>query len=211
MSDAKEAKKEEGHADAAKPAGASKMLPLLVGLNSLLLVAVLGFLAFQMTHKPAPSGEAAAEEHADEAKPEEGKKEEHKEAKKEEKPKKEEKKKEEGHGEKKEGAAASSGEGAGPMVKIADFVVHLRNPETDRYARMSFDIEVLGDSDKEALNSNIPKVRDAFITYLSDRSLEDLSGSEGLSRTKDALQTRLRELVPETRVRALYISDFVVQ
>jgi flagellar FliL protein len=97
------------------------------------------------------------------------------------------------------------------MVKLADFVIHLRNPEVDRYARMSFDVEVMNDSDKERLNANVPRVRDAFISYLSDRTLEELRGSEGLGRAKDALQQRLRELVPEARVRALYISDFVVQ
>ena len=45
---------------------------------------------------------------------------------------------------------------------------------------------------------------------LFDEQLE-LRGSEGLGRTKDALQLKLRELVPEARFRALYISDFVVQ
>jgi len=97
------------------------------------------------------------------------------------------------------------------MVKLSDFVIHLRNPDLDRYVRMSFDIEVIADPDKDKLNANIPRVRDAIISYLSDRTLEELRGSEGLGRTKDALQQRLRELVPEARIRALYISDFVVQ
>jgi flagellar FliL protein len=57
----------------------------------------------------------------------------------------------------------------------------------------------------------MPRVRDAFISYLSDRTLEELQGAEGLSRTKDALQSKLRDLIPEARVRRLYISDFVVQ
>ena len=97
------------------------------------------------------------------------------------------------------------------MVKLPDFVIHLRNPDLDRYVRLSFDIEVFADPDKDKLNANLPRVRDAIISYLSDRTLEELRGSEGLGRTKDALQQKLRELVPEARIRALYISDFVVQ
>lgn len=233
MSDAKEAKKEEPAAveegkaaEAPKGGGASKLLPALVGVNSLLLVGVLGFLVFQTLKKPAPAPAADAHEEAaahDEAPPEEhgekadekkgDKKAEKKPEKKDDKKaeKKDEKKEEHGGGGEKTAGHGEPGSVSGPLVKISDFVVHLRNPEMDRYARMSFDVEVLGESDKDRLNENLPKVRDAFISYLSDRTVEDLRGSEGLGRTKDALQTRLRELVPEARVRALYISDFVVQ
>jgi len=214
MSDAKkEAQPEPKPAE--PPAKSSKLMPVLVGINSLLLVGVLGFMAYSMMHKPVAA--AAAEEPASEegaAAAEEPKGEGHGgEAKKE--PEKE-KPKEEGHGEKKaEGEGEGEGHklpgGPGPMVKLADFVIHLRNPEVDRYARMSFDVEVFNDADKERLNANVPRLRDAFISYLSDRTLEELRGSEGLGRAKDQLQQKLRELVPEARVRALYISDFVVQ
>lgn len=213
MSDDKAPKADASAAAAEKPKGGSKLLPMLVGVNSLLLLAVVGFMGWQVMHPPmAPAAPAAAtgakaEGHGEEAQAEGG---EHGAAKKEEhgeKPAKEEKK--EGHGAAPVGGGSSGSNG--PMVKIADFVVHLRNPEVDRYARMSFDVEVFGDADKDKLSERLPKVRDAFISYLSDRTLEELSGSEGLGRTKIALQTRLRDLVPEARVRALYISDFVVQ
>ena len=197
-------------------------MPIMVGVNSLLLVAVVGFMAFTMLKKPAvhaPEGEEGDESAEVEAeKPaEHGEKKAEGGEHGEKKPEKKEAKKEEKKGEKKEGEgehgekAASAAGGPGPMVKLADFVIHLRNPELDRYARMSFDVEVMADPDKEQLDANMPRVRDAFIGYLSDRTLEELRGSEGLGRTKDALQARLRELVPEARIRALYISDFVVQ
>lgn len=184
------------------PASNNKLMPILIGFNSLLLIGVLGFMGYQMTHKPAP---ASSEEHADEAeaKPEEK-------AEKAEPAAKGEAKKEEGKAKEGEHPVAIAG-APGPMVKLPDFVVHLRNPDLDRYARITFEVEVMADPDKERLNANLPRVRDAFISYLSDRTVEELRGSEGLTRTKDALQQKLRELVPEARFRALYISDFVVQ
>lgn len=212
-----DAKKEAAAETPPAPAKSSKLMPILVGVNSLLLIGVVGFMAWTMTHKPAAAAEEGEEDAvAEEAPAEEHgeKKEEKKAEKKEEKKeaKKEEKKKEGKEGEGHEGgAAAAVAGGVGPMVKLPDFVIHLRNPEVDRYARMSFDVEVISEPDKEQLDANMPRVRDAFISYLSDRTLEELRGSEGLGRTKDALQARLRELVPEARIRALYISDFVVQ
>ena len=205
MSDAKDPKKGEGKAEAAPKGtgGSNKLLAILVGVNSLLLVGVMVFLVMQMRQQAqaAPSRgkvekvdkeEPKAEEHAEKAeeKPAEG----------------EEGKKGEGHA-----AGGDVGGKIGPLVKIADFVIHLRNPDADRYARMSFDVEVFSEADKERLLAQQPKVRDAFITYLSDRSLEDLRGSEGLGRTKETLQNTLRQVMPETRIRAIYISEFVVQ
>lgn len=205
--------KKDTHAEAppAAPGKGSKLMPMLVGFNSLLLVGVMAFMGYSMLHKPAAALDPHAEEAAgDEVKADEGEKPEPKKAEGGEKKGEGGEKKGEGGEKKSEGGGATSG-GPGPMVKLADFVIHLRNPELDRYARMSFDVEVIGESDKDRLNANLPRVRDAFISYLSDRTLEELRGSEGLGRTKDALQQRLRELVPEARIRALYISDFVVQ
>lgn len=203
-----EPKKDAAETPPPPPAGkSSKLMPILVGLNSLLLIGVLGFMGYTMSHPPSAApvekhDEASGdEEKAEKAEP----KAEKGEAKAEGKEEKGEKKEGEGHG------ATAVGSGPGPMVKLPDFVIHLRNPELDRYARMSFDVEVFAEPDKERLNANLPRVRDAIISYLSDRTLEELRGSEGLGRTKDALQQKLRELVPEARIRALYISDFVVQ
>lgn len=196
-------------APAAPPAKSSKLMPILVGLNSLLLLGVLGFMAYSMMHKPAAAPPEHVAEETHEETPAEPAKEEKGGAKEE--GKKEEGKKAEGKKAEGKKEILVAGAGPGPMVRMTDFVVHLRNPDMDRYARITFDAEVVGESDKEMLESHMPRVRDAFIGYLSDRTVEELGGSEGLSRTKDALQQRLRELVPDARVRALYISDFVVQ
>jgi flagellar basal body-associated protein FliL len=223
MSDAKDPKKgadgKGGDAVAAPAkAGGSKLIPIVMGVNSLLLVGVMAFLVLQMkqqqqmfasilddtskTKRADPGDKAEKGEKAEAS----GKGEEKAEKKGEEK-----EEKSEGGGEKGEGKGEGGPAKGATMVRLADFVIHLRNPDADRYARMSFDVEVFGDSDKERLNASSPRVRDAFIGYLSDRTMEDLRGSEGLSRTKEALQTMLRQVAPDVRVRALYISDFVVQ
>lgn len=180
----------------APPATTPKWVPLLVGFNSLLLVGVLGFMAYAVMSKPASAPPEGVDAKGDEvAAPDKAATE----------PKKPEGK----GGEDK--APPVVGKGPGPMVRLPDFVVHLRNTDVDRYARVTFEIEVIAEPDKELLTSSMPRVRDAVIAYMSDRTVEDLAGSDGLGRTKDALYQRIRELVPEARLRGLYISDFVVQ
>jgi flagellar FliL protein len=57
----------------------------------------------------------------------------------------------------------------------------------------------------------MPRVRDGFITYLSDRTLEELRGSEAIGRTKSALEERLAQMTPGVKVQALYVTDLVIQ
>lgn len=124
-----------------------------------------------------------------------------------------------GHGEKAEApakaeAAAPAGApriGPGPMVRMADFIVHLRNPEAERYARISFEIEVGAELDKDKLNARLPQIRESFISFLSDQTLEDLRGSDGIKKTKDQLYARLAAIAPEASPRGIYITDLVIQ
>lgn len=109
----------------------------------------------------------------------------------------------------KEGGVAPGG--IGPTLRLADFVVHLRNPEVDRYARLSFEIELANDKDKDSMNPHLPKIREAFIAYLSDRTLEELRGSDGIEKTKEALLNKLKAAVPSVTPRAIYITDIVIQ
>ncbi len=115
-----------------------------------------------------------------------------------------------GHGE-----ATSPGNVAGgapgPILKLENFVIQLRGVDQDRYVRVAFDMEVGSDGDKEVVQTHLPQIRDSIITYFSDRTLDELRGSEGIERTKTALMKRLDEVVPGRRIHALYITDFIIQ
>jgi flagellar FliL protein len=101
--------------------------------------------------------------------------------------------------------------GPGPVVKLEGFVIQLRTADTDRYARVAFDIEIANENDRKAVSDRLSQIRDAIIMYFSDRTLDELRGSEGIERTKNALLKKFDELVPGRRIRSLFITDFVIQ
>ena len=107
--------------------------------------------------------------------------------------------------------AKGAGAAPGPTQKLAEFVVHLRDAESDRFARVSFELEVASEDDKAKLVAFTPRIRDAFLSYLSDRTLEEMRGSEAIHRMKTALEAQLPKLVPDVRVRGLYVTDLVIQ
>jgi len=177
-----EAKKEGG-----EKAGGGKLLPLLLVVNTLLTVGVLVLVLLRPggAALPPPAKDAAAGEHAAA-----------------------------GHGEKSEkkgDGKAAKGDLPGPTVRVPDFVVHLRDPEVDRFARITIEVEVADDKAKEALTARLPVIRDSFIAFLSDQSAADLRGSEALARAKGELVERLKKSAPNAPVRGLYVTELVVQ
>jgi flagellar FliL protein len=161
---------------------------LLLALNAVLLVGVLAVVVLMfLGQKHAPAAAAGGESAKSEG---------------------------EGKGEGKEGEGKGgphAAPGAGPTVRLADFVVHLRNPESDRYVRLSFELEVGNDKDKEVLGTRQAQIRDAFISYLSDRTVEELRGSNGLAMAKQALYKQANDLAPDGHIRSIYVTDFVIQ
>lgn len=202
--------------DAPPKAPANKVLLGIVGANLLVSTAMTVFVitrpAPSAAPVAAPHGEAKGEEKGEhgEAKEEgEAKKEEHGEAKAEEHG---EAKKEE-HGEAKAGGekkTAASDTTTGSTARLEDIIVHLRNPEIDRYARLTLDVEMASPSELTQLQPRTPQIRDAVITALSEETFESLRGAEGLNNMKVKLRERIDSVVPGT-VRAVYVSGFIVQ
>jgi flagellar basal body-associated protein FliL len=192
------------------------MMGLLVGINSVLGLATLGFLAWQVTHPPAPppapaadekhgEGAAAGGEHGA-AKPAGG---EHGAAKP-------------AAGE--HGAPAAGGEhgapaaGAGPainapgvMVPLGEFVVRLPASDGDRYGRFAFEVLVRSADEGEQVKARLPELRDRFIMVLSDLTLDAVRGKAELDVIKLRLFKELQGSAVGQVVRALYVTEFVVQ
>jgi flagellar FliL protein len=189
-----------------KPASSSKLLPALLGLNSLLIAGVLAMLVLKpgglKSAAPAEKSEHGAEkapehgEKSEKAAKAEGEKPEHAAAE---------------HGEKAEHAEKTPPPAGSPTLKLPDFTVRLRNPEADRYARITFEVQVAAEADKATIESRLPQVRDAFLSYLSDRTLEELRGSEGIEKIKQALLDKMPAAAPGAKVLAIFVTDMVVQ
>lgn len=185
--------KTEAKADA-KGGGSSKLLIVVVLLNTVVAGGALASSLLRSHAAPAPAPAKGHEGKAEEAAPAEGE-----------------------HGAAPEGEAAAAegggkADGAGrPVARIDNLVVRLRNPEADRFARITIDVELGRASDLGAFQSNLPRVRDSTITTISDYTAEQLAGSTGMAKLKADLMKRISEVMPGGKVTAVYLSDFVVQ
>lgn len=172
--------KEESAAPAPK-AGGSKLVPVLMMLNTLLVGGVLVF----VMKKQAPVAVVAPAAAAAEGDPA----------------------KDGAKGDEKGKPPA----GPGPMVKLENFVIQLKAVDAERYVRVAFDLEVTAEPDKDVIQARLSMIRDSIISYFSDRTLDELRGSDGMDNIKQTLKKRLDTIVPGGRIKAIYITDFIIQ
>lgn len=185
-------------ADAAEvvpPKSGNKILPIILVVNTLLMTGVLVFVMKRPSAQAAPG----KDEHGEKAeKSEHGEKSEKKE-----------------HGEKGEGKehgeAEHDSDAPGPSMRLDAFVVQVRSAEGDRYVHITFEVEVDSEGGKKAIESRMPRIRDAIIGYLSDRTEDELRGSEGLAQIKIAVAKKVDEIVPGHRVKGLFTTEFIIQ
>jgi len=176
------------------PAAAKRtgLVPVLLGINSVAILAVLGFIVLKpaapaAAASPRPASEASAEpaEHAGRAaEPTPGV---------------------EGHGGRPEAVKR------GPSFPLGEFIARVKDADGDRYVRFQFEALLNTDSDVDKLKQRLPEIRDRFILTLSDLSLDQVRGKTELEATKQELLQELRDVMPGTAVRALYMTEFVVQ
>jgi flagellar protein FliL len=105
----------------------------------------------------------------------------------------------------------SGRETPGPLLKLEDFVIQLKAVDTDRYVRLSFDLELGSEADQEIVAARISRIRDIVISYFADRTIDELRGSQAMDRTKALLAKRIDEVVPGRRIKNIFITDFIVQ
>lgn len=179
---------EEAKAETPAPkAGGSKLVPILMVMNTLLVGGVLVFVMKKQAPVAVVAQAAAAAEPGKE-------------------------------GEQKAGAPADhpvgkDGKPLGPghMVKLENFVIQLKAVDAERYVRVAFDLEVTAPTDEDVIKPRISHIRDSIISYFSDRTLDELRGSDGMDNIKQTLKKRLDGIVPGQRIKAIFITDFIIQ
>ncbi|MEJ2377485.1 MAG: flagellar basal body-associated protein FliL [Pseudolabrys sp.] len=113
------------------------------------------------------------------------------------------------HGEAKKEAAAKPA----IFVDLPDVLVNLSNTGSDRtqYLKVKIVLEVPDEHVVDKIKPLMPRVMDAFQTYLRELRPTDLDGSAGLYRLKEELTRRVNAAVSPNRITAVLFKQIVVQ
>ena len=99
------------------------------------------------------------------------------------------------------------------FVDLPDVLVNLSNAGADRtqYLKVKIVLEVPDPHVVEQIKPLMPRVMDAFQTYLRELRPTDLDGSAGLYRLKEELTRRVNAAVAPNRITAVLFKEIVVQ
>lgn len=114
---------------------------------------------------------------------------------------------------------AAEAKAAAPVVKPAVFVdlpevlVNLSTPNSDRsqYLKVKVVLELPDQTMIQQIQPIMPRVMDAFQTYLRELRPTDLDGSAGLYRLREELTRRVNVAVAPSRINAVLFKEIVVQ
>ena len=99
------------------------------------------------------------------------------------------------------------------FVDLPEILVNLSNPSAERtqYLRIKVVLELPEQKMVEQITPIMPRVMDAFQTYLRELRPSDLDGSAGLYRLKEELTRRVNVAIAPSRINAVLFKEIVVQ
>ena len=99
------------------------------------------------------------------------------------------------------------------FVDLPEVLVNLSNAGTDRtqYLKVKIVLELPDAKLVGEIQPLMPRVMDAFQTYLRELRPTDLDGSAGLYRLKEELTRRVNAAVAPNRITAVLFKEIVVQ
>ncbi|HXD44784.1 MAG TPA: flagellar basal body-associated protein FliL [Pseudolabrys sp.] len=117
-----------------------------------------------------------------------------------------------GHGAKEEKPKEAAAKPA-TFVDLPDVLVNLSNAGTDRtqYLKVKVVLELPEADLVERIKPLMPRVMDAFQTYLRELRPTDLDGSAGLYRLKEELTRRVNAVLAPNHITAVLFKEIVVQ
>jgi len=98
------------------------------------------------------------------------------------------------------------------FLDLPDVLVNLQSQNNrSSYLKAKIVLEVEDQKLVEQIKPLMPRVMDAFQTYLRELRPTDLDGSAGLYRLKEELTRRVNALISPNRVNAVLFKEIVVQ
>ena len=120
-----------------------------------------------------------------------------------------------GHG-KSEAAVVPEGSPVKPVVflDMPDVLVNLSansGSERTQYLKVKVTLELPNEATSAQVQPLMPRLMDAFQTYLRELRPSDLDGSAGLYRLKEELTRRVNAAIAPSRINAVLFKEIVVQ
>jgi len=110
-------------------------------------------------------------------------------------------------------AEAKKGQQVSIICPLKSFVVNLLDKRGvgKRYLKVTIELEVGKEEHKLLIENHNPQLRDTVLLLLSSQTLKEINTMEGKLELKQALLTRMKQILGDGVVHRIYFTEFVVQ
>ncbi len=116
-----------------------------------------------------------------------------------------------------EGEEGAVGEDGKPISKpvyytLPEFLINLTaTGKQSSFLKTTVILELAKEGDTQAVEGTLPKLQDAFNTYLRELRASDLAGSAGIQRLREELLLRANKALAPVKVNDVLFKEIVVQ
>jgi len=97
-------------------------------------------------------------------------------------------------------------------MDLPDIVVNLNSTSRrTNYINLKLTLELSTQEDVAAIEAQMPRIIDAFNTYLTELRREDLQGSAGIYRLENELMLRLQKTLTKGKVNDILFREIIIQ
>ncbi|MCO5142762.1 MAG: flagellar basal body-associated FliL family protein [Oligoflexia bacterium] len=118
------------------------------------------------------------------------------------------------HGAPAAGDHGSAGEAAhtadARFFSVGDFTANLSGPASTHYVKVSVNFEINKDADEEEFKQRKPQFRDKIISLLNAKKPTDLQSVDGRNFLKDEIKEIVNTIIQKGKVEGVYFSAFVI-
>ncbi len=97
------------------------------------------------------------------------------------------------------------------MVELEDIIVNPAGTGGTRFLAASIGFEISGSKTKQLFENKMPMVRDALISILGSKTIEQLSDAKEKEITRYQIKKRVEHLLKTKNLEAVYFTNFVLQ
>ena len=102
-------------------------------------------------------------------------------------------------------------ESTGHIVPLDSFVINLADPSEVRYLKVTINLEVDKGATIDEAQTKMPQIRDALLMLLTSKTSNDMKDTGGKLKLQDEMVARVNNFIRTGKVKAVYLTEFVMQ
>jgi len=97
------------------------------------------------------------------------------------------------------------------ICTLDPFIVNIYDGQELRYLKLKLEIELSSAEVKNELTARQAELRDAVLTILTTKTMQDIQFLQGKNQLKQEIMTAVTKMLSPGKVKQIFFTDFVVQ